>query len=95
MDATTTAFWQQVKADVLGLPVDTPIVTDVTAQGAALLAAVGAQVFRDEAEASRVAYRSGMRYEVQPEQSAFYNDAYLQEYQKNYRDHKPNRTQGV
>ena len=89
------AFWQQVKADVLGLPVDTPTVTDVTAQGAALLAAVGAQVFRDEAEASRVAYRSGMRYEIQPEHSAFYNDAYRQEYQKNYRDHKPNQTQGV
>ncbi|MGD0879072.1 MAG: FGGY family carbohydrate kinase [Anaerolineales bacterium] len=88
-------FWQQIKTDVLGLSVDTPTVTDVTAQGAALLAAVGAQVFRDEVEASRVAYRSGMRYEIQPEHSAFYNDAYQQEYQKNYRVHKPNQPQGV
>jgi glycerol kinase len=74
--------------------VDTPIVTDVTAQGAALLAAVGAQVFRDEVEASRVAYRSGMRYEIQPQLSTFYNGAYQQEYQKNYRVHKPNFDQG-
>ena len=45
---TRNAFWQQIKADVLGLSIDTPFVTDVTAQGAALLAAVGAQVFHDE-----------------------------------------------
>ncbi len=89
------AFWQQVKTDVLGLPVDTTIVTDVTAQGAALLAAVGAQVFRDEVEASRVAYRSGMRYEIQPQLNTFYDGAYQQEYQKNYRVHKPNHAQGI
>ena len=89
------AFWQQIKADIFGLPVDTPSVTDVTAQGAALLAAVGAHVFRDEVEASRVAYRSGMRYEIQLEQSTFYDGAYRQEFQKNYRVNKPNQTQGA
>jgi xylulokinase len=88
-------FWQQVKADILGLPVDTPFVTDVTAQGAALLAAVGAQVFRDEVEASRVTYRSGMRYEILPENNTFYDRAYRQEYQKNYLAHKPSQTRGA
>jgi ribulose kinase len=75
--------------------VDTPFVTDVTAQGAALLAAVGAQVFRDEVEASRVTYRSGMRYEILPENNTFYDRAYRQEYQKNYLAHKPSQTRGA
>jgi xylulokinase len=88
-------FWQQVKADVLGLPVDAPLVNDVTAQGAALLAAVGAQVFRDEIEAARVAYRSGRRYEVQPERSQWYDAAYRQEFQKIHRSNKPNQTHGA
>jgi xylulokinase len=92
---TRNAFWQQVKADVLGLPVDTPIVTDVTAQGAALLAAVGAQVFRDEAEASQVAYQSGMRYEFHPERSAFYDGIYKHDFQKICRANRPNQTQDV
>lgn len=90
---TRNSFWQQVKADILGLPVDTPIVTDVTAQGAALLAAVGAQAFRDEAEASRAAYRSGMRYEFHPERSAFYDGIYRQDYQKICRANRPNQPQ--
>ncbi len=86
---TRNAFWQQIKADILGLPVDTPLVTDVTAQGAALLAAVGAQVFRDEVEAAQVTYRSGMRYEIHLERSEFYDGFYRQEYQKIYRANKP------
>jgi xylulokinase len=87
------AFWQQVKADVLGVPVDTPLVSDVTAQGAALLAAVGAHCFRDEVEASRVAYRSGVRYEINSERSRFYDDAYRHAFQKIHRVNKPNQTQ--
>ena len=90
---TRNAFWQQVKADILGLPVDTPLVTDVTAQGAALLAAIGAQAFRDEAEASQVAYRSGMRYEFQPDRSAIYDGFYRRDYQKIYRANRPNQPQ--
>ena len=92
---TRNAFWQQVKADVLGLPVDTPNIVDVTAQGAALLAAVGAQVFHDEAEASRVAYRSGVRYEVHLERNEFYDAVYRREYQKIRRANRPKQTQNL
>ncbi|HEX9029582.1 MAG TPA: FGGY family carbohydrate kinase [Anaerolineales bacterium] len=88
---TRNAFWQQVKADVIGLPVDTPRVTDVTAQGAALLAAVGAGAYHTTAEAAEAAYRSNVRYEVNPERQAFYEAAYRQGFQASYRAHKPRK----
>jgi xylulokinase len=89
---TRNTFWQQVKADILGLPVDAPSVVDVTAQGAALLAAMGAGVFRDTAEAASAAYRSGVRYEVDPQRSAGYEIAYQQVFLKNYRANKPGQS---
>lgn len=86
---TRNAFWQQVKADVIGLPIDTPQVTDVTAQGAALLAAVGAGAFHTMAEAAGAAYRSNVRYEVNSDRHAFYEAAYQQGFKASYRAHKP------
>lgn len=88
---TRNAFWQQVKADILGLPVDTPSLVDVTAQGAALLSAIGAGLFRNTADAASAAYRSGVRYEVDPRRSADYGTAYRAVFQKYYRANKPNR----
>jgi xylulokinase len=81
---THNHFWQQVKANVLGLPIDTPQVTDVTAQGAALLAALGVGAFTDESEVSRLAYRSSVRYNVQKENAAWYQASYQQEFLKLY-----------
>ena len=81
---THNHFWQQVKADVLGMPIDTPQVTDVTAQGAALIAALGAGVFSDETEIARLAYRSAVRYEVQPQAACKYQASYEQEFLKLY-----------
>jgi len=71
-------WWQQLKADVLGLPIETPAVSDVTAQGAALLAGLGAGVFADEADAASRAYRPAARYEVNPAAHAHYDAAYQQ-----------------
>jgi len=70
------AWWQQLKADVLGIPIVTPAVTDVTAQGAALLAGIGIGIFADEAEASSRAYGSALRYESDPDCHAGYDAAY-------------------
>jgi xylulokinase len=81
---THNHFWQQVKADVLGMPIDTPRVTDMTAQGAALIAALGLGAFADETEVSRLAYRSSIRYEVQPEAATRYLASYQQEFLKLY-----------
>jgi xylulokinase len=40
-------FWNQVKADVMGTPVRTPVVLDAAAMGAAVLAAVAAGMYDD------------------------------------------------
>ena len=47
-----SAFWNQVKADVLGKPVRQPAVLEGGVLGAALLAAVGTGRYRDVAEAA-------------------------------------------
>jgi xylulokinase len=47
-----SAFWNQVKADVLGKPVREPAVLEGGVLGAALLAAVGTGRYRDVAEAA-------------------------------------------
>jgi len=81
---TRNPFWQQVKADVLGIPVDTPQVTDMTAQGAALLAAVGAGAFENELQASQSARRTAIRYAVDAERSAGYDASFREVFQKIY-----------
>jgi xylulokinase len=81
---TRNPFWQQMKANVVGMPIDTPQVTDVTAQGAALLAALGVGAFQDEAEAARLTYRSAVRYEVQPEEARWYESGYQLRFRKLY-----------
>ena len=54
-----SAAWNQVKADVLGMPIRVPRIREATALGAALLAGVGAGVYRDHREAAGVARALG------------------------------------
>ena len=56
--STKNRFWQQLKADITGLPVEICSVDEATAQGAALLAAVGAGVYKDIDEAGEAAGRN-------------------------------------
>lgn len=77
-------WWQSLKADVLGLPVEVPAITDVTAQGAALLAGIGAGLYRDAAEASTRAYHQTRRFEPDPARYARYDRAYHEVYLKLY-----------
>ncbi len=75
-------LWRQIKADVTGLPVRVPESVETTATGAAILAAVGAGVFRSVGEAVEafVAYRPE---EHRPDPSA--REAYDRAYRR-YRD---------
>lgn len=77
-------WWQNLKADVLGLPVEVPTVTDVTAQGAALLAGIGVGLYRDAADASARAYRQARRFEPDPLRQAVYEQAYQNVYLELY-----------
>ena len=76
--STRNAFWQQVKADVIGLPIEIADEPEASAKGAALLAGVGAGVFCDVAEAAQVAYPAGTakRYEPDAERHAQYSMIY-------------------
>jgi xylulokinase len=81
---TRNSFWQQVKADVLGIPIKTPQITDMTAQGAALLAAVGAEAFTDELQAAQSVRRAAFRYAVDAKTSPGYNTRFHETFQKIY-----------
>ena len=47
-----SSFWLQLKADITGIPVVTPKITEAAGFGAALLAGVGAGIFPSAAEAA-------------------------------------------
>jgi xylulokinase len=53
----SSAFWNQVKADVLGRPIRTPAVLDAGAMGAAVLAAVAAGLHANVPTATRAMVR--------------------------------------
>ena len=59
------AVWNQIKADVTGIPV-VRVAGDSTAAGAAMLAGLGAGVYRDAAEAVSAGYRPLGRAEPDP-----------------------------
>ncbi|GIK64675.1 MAG: xylulokinase [Chloroflexota bacterium] len=69
-----SAIWVQLKADITGLPVAVPIVTEAAGWGAALLAGVGAGVFENLDEAVNVTFEQ--RYLPGP-----YSPNYQERYQ--------------
>jgi xylulokinase len=73
---TRNEWWQQLKSDVLGVPLETLAVSDVAAQGAALLAGMAVGIFPNANDAARRAYRSAIRYEPNPENHARYNELF-------------------
>jgi xylulokinase len=73
------AVWNQIKADVTGIPV-TRVAGDSTAAGAAMLAGLGAGVYADAAEAISAGYRPLDQADPDPAHRALYDDLY-QRYQ--------------
>ena len=50
--ASKSSLWSQIMADVLGMPVDVPVVKEATALGAALLAGKGIGLYPDSKDAA-------------------------------------------
>ena len=70
-------LWMQIKADVTGRSVRSVLCTEPTALGAAMLAGIGAGVFRDAQEASdHVVHLSPETHEPDPTVAGVYEDAY-------------------
>jgi xylulokinase len=86
--ATRNPFWMQNKADILGLPVETPELEEATPLGAAILAGIGAGLYRDEQDAFTRVYKPGKTYLPNPELSPKYKELY-RIYQQLYPALKP------
>lgn len=72
---TRLATWNRIKADVTGLPVR-PIPGDAAALGVAMLAGLGAGVYRDAGEAIARCVRTDSPIEPAPEAHAAYEKPY-------------------
>jgi xylulokinase len=69
-------LWLQLKADILGVPVVTPAVTEAACLGAALLGGVGAGVYADAAQAVTQVLHLTRTYQPDPERAARYERLY-------------------
>ncbi|RPJ27626.1 MAG: hypothetical protein EHM33_07335 [Chloroflexi bacterium] len=66
-------LWLQLKADITGIPVVTPKITEAAGFGAALLAGVGAGIFPSAAEAADRFLQLTDEYQPDPARHAAYN----------------------
>ena len=73
--AARIALWNQIKADVTGTPV-VCVPGDSTAAGTAMLAGLGAGIYRDAGEAIANAYRPGPVAEPDPRLRGLYDEMY-------------------
>ena len=73
---TRNILWQELKASILGLPIELPDVEEATAKGAALLAGIGIGMFQDVYCASKEVYQLKTRFEPNPELVATYHDIF-------------------
>jgi autoinducer-2 kinase len=69
-------LWPQVIADVLGLPVSVPAVTESSALGAALCAGRGAGIYSGLTELEATLRQRAVTFEPQPAAVAAYHDSY-------------------
>ncbi|MGE5593148.1 MAG: FGGY-family carbohydrate kinase [Betaproteobacteria bacterium] len=70
------ALWLDIKASVLGLPVQVPEVTEATALGAAMLAGIGCGLYRDADDALARTLRIARRVEPNESLRRVYEDTY-------------------
>jgi xylulokinase len=74
--AAKSDFWLQMQADVTGLPVRRPLVTEAATLGAAMLAACGSGEFGSLASSVEALFRPGARFEPDPARAAPYEEAF-------------------
>jgi xylulokinase len=82
-------LWLQIRADVLGLPVEAVEVPEAVAVGAALLAGVGAGVFADAGEAAAAVKREAARFAPDARARPLYEQLYREGYRVLYPALKP------
>lgn len=73
---TRNEFWMQNKADIAGCPVVTTEIEEATALGAAMLAGVGAGIYKNLAEAADQVKQPGKVYEPNEKLTAFYAEMF-------------------
>ncbi|MBI9103875.1 MAG: hypothetical protein JEY99_15770 [Spirochaetales bacterium] len=73
---TKSALWNQIQADVYGIPVRTLNVTDATLLGAAILAAVGAGLFSSIKEGADEMVQMKEEYKPDAKNHVMYQDLY-------------------
>ena len=71
-----SALWRQIQADVYGRPVQTVDVDEGAAFGAAILAGIGAGIWRDVDEAADSLVRTAVAANPDPESAALMNERY-------------------
>jgi xylulokinase len=76
-------LWNQIKADVTGLPVGVPEITETTALGAAFVALAGIGAYASLAEASDHIVHIHERLDPDPSTQAVYAEAYAR-YRQTY-----------
>lgn len=74
--ATNSEVWNQIQADMYGIPCETLLVNDAAALGAAVSAGVGIGVFSSIAEGASYMVRVKKRYEPIPANTARYEELY-------------------
>jgi xylulokinase len=74
--AARSDVWLQMKADLLGVPVERPVCAEAAVLGAAMLAAAGTGQFAGVREASQAWYRSERVFEPDARRYAVYREVY-------------------
>ncbi len=74
--AARSDVWLQIKADLLGVPVERPACSDAASLGAAILAATGTEQFSNIVEASDTWYRKERVFEPDPARYNIYSEVY-------------------
>jgi xylulokinase len=74
--AARSNIWLQMKADLLGIPVERPACEDAASLGAAMLSAAGTGRFSSIAEASEAWYRPARVFDPDPTRFEIYREVY-------------------
>ncbi len=70
--AAKSDFWSQMIADITGMPIERPVLTEAAVVGAAMIAAVGAGAFSSLEESSQAFYKAERVFTPQPGNHAAY-----------------------
>lgn len=73
---TRSQLWNQIQADIYGVPAETLAVKDAAVLGGAMAGAVGIGLYQGFAQAAHALVKVGKRYEPIPENSKVYQELY-------------------